>query len=1053
MSNSSTNNGFMDRIFQNPHLVMVFSVLVLLMGIYGSVAIKTDLFPPAQRPTVAVLVAQPGASSGDIAAYVVRPIERSCQSSSGVRKVSSVSKDEVGIVTVEFDYGKNHQEAVTDIMAALDKVRSRLPADVMEPQIFKIGDFSAPVMTLAVAPKPDEHLDLPVTRQLVENDLKDALLNIHEVSDVEVFGGGIREISIQVDPARLAALNIPLPVLMDAIRSGNRDVPDGFLLNEDSQIVIKTRGELERIQQLGDLPIPHAGQVAHLRDVATITNTVSDPTSAFHFNGQPAIALNILRHEDANTVATIKAIKKSLPRIGEEFSQLEITIADSQERIINQSIDNLLSSLLNTIVVTVLVIFLLIADLRSALISGISIPFTYFLTFSVMLLTGMQFDIVTMTAIILALGLLVDNAIVVLENIERNYKIRGGDLVVVARESTKEIMQAVFSGTFSTIIVLVPIMFLGGYVQKVMFPLAMILTIALLSSFVVSVTIIPLVAPYILRHTDKDERPVLIFLNRIAGYFQSAFVDRARDFFEDAFVFVNRHKVIFLVGIMILLPVSMRLMGIVGRDLMPPMDTGIVKVRVETESDFSVPRTEALLSSIEAIVSEQEGVLEQLSYIGSEAGLISFGNGRTSQQIDMTINYIDRFHRDETVWELEDVLRREIHNLAGVKFVDVTEFGATPLSSIAATVDVQITGNDFETLDQVGTEVAQQLTKRPGFTSVSRSWAMDRAEYHLVFDRHEVARHGLTPVDVSYQVAIASRGVPVSVMRTFNQDGVNIRFRLDTSSRESMDRLLSIPIQTPAGIQVPLGGLARAEKVFVPSVITRSGLAYTTNVYGLRAKSPVSFLYDQRNAAVAMVDVPAGVTISSQGEMKQMNESFGRLAKALLVSVILLYFTFVIIFRSYIEPVVIMISIPFAAIGGVWGLLIVDKHGCMPAFMGFILLTGVIVNNAILLLDFVKIYRREGHELVDAVKMAIRVRTRPILMTATTTIVGMIPIAAEQAIGLERLSPLAVVAIGGLIVGTFLTLIYVPVLYILQEKLVDRFRKPQSVEPTAEIPG
>ena len=1035
------NNSFMDKIFKNPHLVSVFALLIVVMGVYGSFAIKTDLFPPAARPTVAVLVAQPGASAGDIASYVVRPVERSCQSSSGVRKVSSVSKDEVGIITVEFDYGKGLQEAVTDVMAALDKVRSVLPDDIMEPQVFKIGDFSAPVMTLAASPAEGSHLDLAVTRQLADNDLKDALLNIAEVSDVEVFGGSTREISIEVDPARLASMNIPLQVLISAIRAGNRDVPDGFMLNENSQIVIKTRGELQRYRQLGDIPIPHAGQVVHLRDVASISNSIADPSSAFHFNGKQAVAMNILRHEDANTVNTIKAIKSSLIDIQVEFPHLEIQIADSQERIINQSINNLLSSLFNTIVITVLVIFLLIADLRSALVSGISIPFTYFLTFTVMLLTGMQFDIVTMTAIILALGLLVDNAIVVLENIERNYKKKGGDLREVARESTKEIMQAVFAGTFSTIIVLVPIMFLGGYVQKVMFPLTMVLTIALLSSFVVSVTIIPLAAPFIIRNSNKDERPALIFLNRLAGYFQSAFVDRSRDFFESAFVFVNRHKVLFLVGILILLPMSMKLMQIVGRDLMPPMDTGIVKVHVETETDFTVSRTDELLTKIEAIISGQDGVLEQLSYIGSEAGLISFGKGRTSQQIDITINYIDRFQRDETVWELEDVLREEIQKLPGVKYVDVTEFGATPLSSIAATVDVQISGNDFETLNKVGQDVAGELAKRPGFTSVSRSWAMDRPEFHLVFDRHECARQGLTPVDVSYQVAIASRGVPVSVMRTFNQDGVKVRFQLNKSSRESMDRLLSIPIQTPAGIQVPLRALAKAEKIFVPSVITRSELAYTTNVYGLRATAPVSFLYDQRNIAIENVDLPAGVKVSAQGEMKEMNSAFGRLGMALLVSVILLYFTFVIIFRSYLEPIVIMLSIPFAAIGGVWGLLIADKHGCMPAFMGFILLTGVIVNNAILLIDFIKIYRREGHTLEEAVRMAIRIRTRPILMTAITTIVGMVPIAAEQAIGLERLSPLAVVAIGGLIVGTFLTLIYIPVLYILKERVGAKFSK------------
>ncbi len=1032
------HKSFMDWVFDNPHLVGVLSLLILVLGVYGSVAIKTDLFPPTARPTVAVLVAEPGASSGDVAAYVVRPIERACQSSSGVRRVSSVSKDEVGVVTVEFEYGKSLQEAVTDVMAAVDRARAQLPTDVMEPQIFKIGDFSAPVMSLAVRPLVRSHLDLPLVRQLVDNDLKDTLLNLPEVADVEVFGGGIREVSIRVDPARLAAQNIPFSVLMAAVRAGNRDVPDGFMLNKDSQIVIKTRGELDQAQQLGDIPIAYAGKVVHLRDVADIANTVADPNSAFHFNGKPAVAINLLRHEDANAVATIKAIKEHLPAIQAAFPQLQIEIADSQERIINQSVDNLVRSLFDTILVTVLVIFLLIADIRSALVAGISIPFTYFLTFTVMLLTGMQFDIVTMTAVILALGLLVDDAIVVLENIERRYKLEGGDLRLVAREATKEIMQADFSGTFSTIIVLVPIMFLGGYVQKVMFPLTAVLSIALLSSFIVSVTIIPLVAPYIIRHTGKDERPFLALLNRFAGYFQMTFVDRIRDFFAAAFDVASRHKVLFLVGIMILLPVSLRLMGIIGRDLMPPMDTGIVKVTVETESDFPVVRTEALLAAIENMVAQQDGVLAQLSYIGSEPGLISFGSGRTGQQISMTINFVDRFHRERKIWEIEDDLRQEIQGLAGVKYVEVTEFGATPLSSIAATVDVQISGNNFDTLDRVGAEVAGKLASRPGFTSVTRSWTMDRAEYHLVFASAECARHGLTPVDVSYQVALAARGVPVSVMRVFNQDGVKVRFRLDESSRSSIDQLLSIPIQTPGGVQVPLRALARAEKVFVPSVITRSGLAYTTNVFGLRATAPVSFLYDQRTAALSMVDLPAGVTVSSEGEMKQMNESFGRLGKALLVSILLLYFTFVIIFRSYLDPVVIMLTIPFAAIGGIWGLLIMNRHGCMPAFMGFILLTGVIVNNAILLIDFVKVYRKEGHPLVEAVRMAIKVRTRPILMTATTTIVGMIPIAAERAVGLERLSPLAVVAIGGLIIGTFLTLIYIPVLYVMKENMVAR---------------
>ncbi len=1028
--------GIFAKIFLHPHIIAVFAIFSLILGIYGSFAIKTDLFPPVQRPTVAVLVVEPGASAGDIAAYVVRPIERVCHTASNVRKVSSVSKDEVGTITVEFNYGKPLQEAVTDVISVLDRVKASLPKDILPPQVFKVGDFTVPVMTLAVMASDKSRLDPALVRQLVENDLKDALLNIPQVSDAEVFGGFTREIAIEIDPVKLAALKLPFSAVINAIKGNNLDVPQGFIRSKNSQIILKTKGEISRISDFEEIPINYKGRVIHLRDVAKVKSTLKDPDAVFHFNGKPAIAINILRHEDSNTVATIKAVEQALPGLQKRFPQLVIKIADSQARIINQSISNLKESLRDAIVFTVLVIFLMIADVRSAIITGISIPFTYFLTFTVMLVSGLEFNIVTMTAIILAVGMLVDDAIVVLENIERHYSEKGGDLKEVAAYATKEILLADFSGTFSTIIVLVPIMFLGGYVQKVMRPLTVILSIALMSSFIVSITIIPLISPWIIKNTKKDEYLLLKAINYVAKIFQIAFVDKGRDFFVGAFSFVNKYKIIFIPLLIITLVLSMRQMKIVGRDLMPPMDTGIIRVRVETESDASIEKTEKLLSRIEKIVAKKDGLLSQMGYIGSQPGLISFGKGRTAQQIDMTINMIDRFHRKESVWKIEDDLRDKIRKLAGVKYVNVTEFGATPLSSIAATIDVEISGSDFKGLDRLAGEVEKSLLHAKGFTSVSRTWKIDRGEYHLFFDRQKCAKYAMTPTDVSYQLATAVKGLPAGMFRIFNQDGITIRLRAKESFRDNIKRLMSLNVMTPKGENIPLLEIARIKKVFVPSVITRSNLSYTTNIHGYRATAPVTFLFDQRNKALSSIKIPGGLSVSEQGEMSQMKESFGRLGKALVLSMLFLYFSFVVIFKSFSDPVVIMLSIPFAFIGAVWGLLLMGKHACMPAFMGFILLVGVIVNNSILIIDFIKVYRNEGHELVDAVKMAIKVRTRPILMTAVTTMVGMIPIAAEWAIGLERLSPLATVAIGGLIVGTFLTLVYIPVLYIIKEKIV-----------------
>ncbi len=1031
-------NAFVDFIFKNPHLTMVLSLLAFVMGVYSSYTLKTDLFPEVQRPTVAVLVMEPGAASRDVAQYVARPIERQCNALSEVRKVSSISKDGLAVVTVEFHYGKKLEDAATDVITALEKVKAKLPKDILPPQVFKVGDFTRPVMTLAITPKKDSGYDLALTRQLANNELKDALLQIPEVSDAEVFGGFNREISIQIDPAKLSRYHIPFSAVIKAIKANNIDIPEGFILNKRQQIVIKTKGRLKEIKDFGDIPIPFKGGIAYLRDIATIKNTIKDRFSSFHFDGKPAVAINIVRHEDGNTVDTINAVKKALPAIKKMFPQVNINIADSQERIINLTVSNLKESLREAIIFTVIVIFLMISDLRSALITGISIPFTYFLTFAIMWLFHMEFNMVTLTAVILAVGMLVDDAIVVVENIERHYDEEGGELKSTSRKATYEIMLAVFSGTFSSVVVLIPIMFLGGYVQKVLRPLTITLSIALISSYIVSITIIPLIAPFFIKEKGKDEFKAVKFLNRVAYWFERNFVERLRDFFLGVFDFVFNYKFFFIPFLIILFVLSMRQMKLVGRDLMPPMDTGIVKIRVETESDSSLERTEKLLYSIEKEIMKEKGVISELGFIGSEPGLITYGKGRTPQQIDVTVNFVDRFKRKKNIWQIEDELRKKIRMMKGVKFADVYDFGATPLSSIASTIDIQIAGDNFNTLDNIAERIAKRLMVKPGFKSVSRNWKLDRDEYHIFFNKKKLATYGLTPIDVSYQIATAVKGMPAGSFSIFNQDGIGLRIRYKDQFRDNAAKIMTMNILTPKGFYIPLKEVARVEKVFVPTVITRNKLRYTADVYGYRATAPVTFLYEQRNKAVSEVKIPDNLKVTEEGEMSQMIESFGRLRKALILSILFLYLTFVVTFKSFSDPLVLMIAIPFAFIGAVWGLLIAGKHGCMPAFMGFILLAGVVVKNSILLIDFVKMYREQGNSLIDSVRMAIRVRTRPILMTAVTTIVGMIPIALEWAVGLERLSPLAIVAIGGLTVGTFLTLVFIPTFYVIKEKIREK---------------
>jgi multidrug efflux pump subunit AcrB len=664
-----------------------------------------------------------------------------------------------------------------------------------------------------------------------------------------------------------------------------------------------------------------------------------------------------------------------------------------------------------------------------------------------MWLAGLEFDMVTLTAVIVAVGMLLDDAIVVLENIERHYHEEGRDVRTAVVGGTDEVMLAIFSGTYATVMVLLPIIFIGGYVQTVMRPLAVSLSIALLASYVVSVTVIPLLAPFLLRRAagarrNRFERVVLLFDDKL--------IAPIRDFYVRLTAVALRHRALVVFAGLALLAVSARQMPLVGRDLMPPMDAGIIKIVFEADANSSLGATEAVLSRLETIVRARPDVTSVSSVIGSEPGVISFGGGRLPQQGLMTVHLVDRFHRSASIWDVEANLRESFRAVPGLKSVNVFDFGATPLSTIRAPVDVMISGPDLAVLDRLGAEVERRLRGGVrGLTSISRSWRLDNLETAFTADPARFALYGISPASLAMQLQSAVRGLPSSTFRVANEDGLPLWVQLPPDGRRTAGDLRDYPVMTPRGV-VPLSALGQLERRPAPSLITRQSLERTVDVQAYRAKRPISHIQEDVDAALAGLELPRGYRISQEGEIKQMNDSFARLAMALALGLVLLYFSLVPAFKSWLHPLTIMSAIPLALIGAAWGMLLADKHSCMPAFMGLILLAGIVVKNSILLIDFIETARARGESTRDALVAAVRVRTRPILMTAVGTSVGMIPIAAEWAIGLERLSPLAIVAIGGLMVSTFLTMVYVPVLYSLFE---DAERFVRRVLGRAPEPG
>ncbi len=1021
---------------KRPHGITALLLLGVAFGFFSFQGLPLNLFPDANYPQVAVLLIWPGASAEDMTDDISRRVERELATIDQVRTVRATIRDETAAVKVEFEYEKGLGEALTDVNAALNRIMAELPPEMQPPRLFRVSDATQPVQTLAVSPKPGASLSFAKVRQLCDNEIKEAFLRVPGIANVEIFGGYHPEIRLLVDADRLADLNIPVREVISAISRQNRNIPTGRLYRKSDELLIKIEGERELRHQLGDIVIGRADSApVYLRDIARIQTTHQERRAFYHGNGHTAIGINILRAQDGHVTDTLTALEAALPEIRTAFPGLHFEVADTQGDLIRTSVSNLITSLRDAVLLTVAVIFFMLARMRMTLLAAISIPFTFLLTFAGMNLLNYELNIVTLTAIILAVGLLVDDTIVVIENIDQHAQTGTKTPFQAAVHGTNEIFLADFAGTATTIAVLLPIMFVGGYSQKILRPLTVVLSIALLSSFLVSITVIPLLARFLIknRRVNKIEKGIEKIRNAWLFPLQNGFAGLVRIGASGWGVLAF----LLLIGILL---VSLRQMPLAGRDLMPPMDTGIIKISFETWPNTAIGETEAVVSRMEARIKDQPGFLRMSTAVGAEASVISFGAERTSREGMITAHFVNRFERPESIWEIEADLRRAFSDMPELKTVHVYDYGATPLSAIAAPIDVMISGPDPEVLDELAEKVKKRLATVRGLTSVSRTWDQTKREIAVHIDESRLATYHLAVSDVSETLKAATTGTVASKFRIPGQDGYNIRLRFDPRHINTIEALAAVQIPGPKG-PVVLSEIANLTPLWRQTVITRQALQPTVDVLGYRSTTPISYLQEQVNEALSDLDLPAGYSIGQEGEIKQMKKSFGQLGTSMALALLLLYFSLTITFRSFAQPLIIMSAIPLAFIGVPWGMILLNRHFCMPAAMGLVLLTGIVVNNAILLIDFIETERERGTTMMEAVENAIKRRTRPILMTALSTIAGMLPIALELAVGLERLSPLAVAAIAGLLVSTGLTLAYVPLVYVAVERMKARLYK------------
>ncbi|MEH6581610.1 MAG: efflux RND transporter permease subunit [Halioglobus sp.] len=1024
---------FSERLLKEPHAILAATVMALLLGWLGFKAIPANLFPDTNRPTISVVVQWPGATTKDVADEVTHALEVRLSAIDGVRRITSTSRDEVASVQVEFEYGNEINTAANAVTTELSRVRGALPNGVLEPLVFKITDAARPVMTLAVTPAQGSGLDLAQVRRLAERELRDTFLNLPGVAEAEVFGGPIRQVSVDIDRDKLLASGVDLVEVATALTASNISRPAGTVYLQGDRLILTAQSLATGPADLAAVLVPlENGDYLRVGDLGDVYWGETDPTSLYYGDSREAVAVAILRSEKGFAQPVIDSVNSQLDTVRKAFPTLDIRVADTQGRLINLTVSNMLDSLRGAVIMTVLIILLFIGNTRAALVVAVSLPISYFLSFAVLWWMGFEFNMVTLSAIIIAVGLLADDAIVVIDNIERRMRELGEEGRVAAVRGLDEIILADTSGTISTILVLVPIMFIGGFVQTVLRPLTVTLSVALLSSLIVSMTVIPLLAPLILRPRAKD--PLAWLLRPFARFV----LEPLKRLYIFLVSWGLQHRLTVLLMFAVLFIVCASQMRLLGRELMPLMDTGISQVRFEAQPDTDDRQMqniiEDILVAIHGEIPDQWYISDSV-VVGAEPGVKSFGAQRLLQQGEITINLVDRFQRDRSLYDINESLRQRLHEIPGLISANVSVFGATPLSSIRASVDILVKGPDPVILDVLGDEVMSRLHTVPGLTGMERSWQGISNRIELNVDPVLARLYGLSAANIAEQVAQSVGGTSGGRLRVKGEDSMPVVVRLLEAQRSDYDNLAALAVRTADGSVIPLASVASPRLVNAPTAETHQYLQPTLDILAWRRDIAITTLHDNVETALAGMTLPRGYTLSYEGEYKQISESFSRLAKSFVMGLVLLYLMLAVTFRSFLDPLAIMGSLPLAVIGAAWGLLLADKFGSMPAFMGLILLMGIVVNNGILLIDFTKVAIAEGHDTREALLKAVENRTRPILMTALSSAVGMIPLAMEWAVGIERLSPLAVVAIGGLLAGTFLTLLAVPVFYSLLASL------------------
>lgn len=1011
---------------QRPVGVIMIVLAIIALGFVSVRNLAVDLFPKVELPIAVIATSYSDAAPEDVENLLSRPIESAVSTVEGIDTVQSQSQSGASLVIMMFKNGTDLDQALLDVREKVDQVKGMLPEQAGDPSILRFSPEAMPVMYVGLTGKDQATLTDIANDQIVPYFERQA-----GVASVTVEGAKTREIQIVLDTEKMMQYGLTTQSVTQALNSTNQSASVGVVDKGDQDLQLRVSGEFDSIDDIRQtIILTETGATVHVEDVGEVKDTFKKSNTSTLVNGEPSLVLSIMKQTDANTVEVASTISDGLESIQSEIGedvQLKVLIDTSE--FITMSVDSVLENIIIGGAIAVFILLLFLKSIRATLVIGLSIPIALISTFGLMYFTGQTLNVLTLGGLALGVGMMVDSSIVILENVY-SYRKRGHSLKDAAIKGASELAPAVIASTTTTIVVFLPMVFVEGIAADLFMPLGYAVAFSLIASLVVAITLVPMLSSKMLSKAMEDNG---------RRYWFDRFLDWLRDKYTGVLKAVVRFRKTTITLVTVAVIGSLALIPLIGAEFIPAADQGQAQITVETQAGTNIETTQKAVEQVNEIIAEYEDVVD-ISYVTVGGGA---GNpfGGATNQATYSLMLIPAGERDQSTAEIVQEMDEQFQKIPGA---DITASAMDGGMSMGDPIQIQLNGPEHDVLHELSQEIVDEISTVDGIFNPSSAADEGIPQMEVVVNEEKAATYGLTEQAIISQIQMKFNGQVATVFREAGQE-LDVTLMYPEEQRSSINDLQDMKIQTQTGASIPLEEVVTLQEVQGPVTLLRENqepqMNVTSDISGRDLGSVVSDV-EKRLDSMAF---PEGYSYSMGGQAEDMVEAFADLALALIFAIFLVYAVMAVQFENFLYPFIIMFALPTTVIGVLVGLFITDLPLSIPGFIGIIMLAGIVVNNSIVLVDYINILRRRGMDRREAIIEAGRSRLRPILMTTLTTVLAMVPLGLALGEGAEMQQPLAVTIIFGLSMSTLFTLFFVPVIYTLfddwSKKLTGRKKK------------